>query len=80
MEGEKSFYISSKMRARENVILLLNEHKPWSQSIWERLRYSVFCLGKEVKTCLQESEAPGVKCRARKTFSQQRLISLRNTN
>lgn len=39
VEGGKGFYISNKGKTKENVHLLLNEHSPWSQRIWEGLRY-----------------------------------------
>lgn len=73
MEGEKGFYMSSKGKTKENVHLLLNGHSPWSQRIWERLRYlmSSFASVRHVISAFRNLKLlqPGGKCGAMKTFS-----------
>jgi len=54
--------MSSKRKTRENVGLLLNGHGPGHKGYGKaRGTQRLLCLGKEVKTGLQEFEAPATR-------------------
>lgn len=73
VEGERGFYMISKGKTKENVHLLLNGHSPWSQRIWEGLRYlmSSFASGRHIIPAFRNPQLllPWEKCGATKTFS-----------
>lgn len=73
VDGGKGFDMSSKGKTKENVHLLLNGHSPWSQRIWEGLRYLMSCFASERQVISAFSNLkplqPGGKCGAMKTFS-----------
>lgn len=73
VEGEQGFYMSSKGKTKENVHLLLNRHSPWSQRIWQGLRYlmSSFASARHIRPAFRNLKLPlpWGKCGAMKTSS-----------